>query len=345
MLIDNEENVFTNLDEGCKQCVAKCPIGYSSVETPKCGGGKRKRYLEQSGKKELYFCSGDKNSIKSNRLFKSKVNVFKSFLPLIENIKQDITKELNKENKRLFHNVISLNAHNIQELYAFVNQNILTYNIGDQRRIIRQTIEEDLDNATNMFLRIAKNNSSMKTEFAVFKKLVDTNPTLSVRRHNVKKVLLNVLHVFFEDFTSKSINVIIQDCEEFVYFDYESIHVVLYHLLDNAVKYCLEESKLYINFETNETTNTCDIIFDMLSIEIRPEEISRIKNDGYSGVNAKKLGKSGDGVGMYIISRLLKLNKAEFILDPNKCNRLHRNGVYYTKNLIKIRVSKTDFSS
>lgn len=337
-IIDDERNLFSNLDEGCRKCKKKCPVGISIVDNPKCGGSKRKRFLEIDGEKEVYFCSDSQTVLNSNRIFKHKIKTFKSMLTLLEGIKEEITVEVNKQNRRLFHNVISLNAHNIQELYAFVDQNTLTRHINEQREIIKGAIQSDLDTAANMFIRIAKNNAAMKTEFSVFKKLLDPAPTLHLRDHVIRKVLLNILHVFFDDFSNKNIKISVEKSEQKVKIDYESIHVVFYHILDNAVKYCLTDSTLYINFNSNKETGAFEVIFDMLSIEIKPGELTNLHREGFSGTIAKKLGESGDGVGMYIVKQILKLNNSDIDIRPNVSGKkIFRNGAYYTKNVFVLQ--------
>ena len=62
-----------------------------------------------------------------------------------------------------------------------------------------------------MFLRIAKHNIHMKTEFSIYKKLDRLDATFEFSLNPIRKVILNVLHTFFADFTNKNIYVYVSE--------------------------------------------------------------------------------------------------------------------------------------
>ena len=81
------------------------------------------------------------------------------------------------------------------------------------------------------------------------------------------------------------------------------------------------------------------IRFDMMSIRIDSEEVEEILLENISGRVAKEIKKSGDGMGLYIVKRLLKLNNAELNIFPNANYRgLHMlNGIPYQNNVFEFR--------
>jgi len=85
------------------------------------------------------------------------------------------------------------------------------------------------------------------------------------------------------------------------------MQVALYHLLDNAAKYALFGSGLRISFSDEEGFR---IYFEMTSLFVPEEERTRIFNDGFSGSQAKAVSKGGQGLGMGVVTDLLKMNGA-----------------------------------
>ena len=330
--------IFTNLDESCDKCCNSCSVINEIINICPVFKNKRRRgKIAVEGIGGVYLCTAENDYLKSSRLFKEKMTMYEMVLKEIILIKDTITEAINKDSKRLIHNLTSLNAHNIQELYNVVPQDILTQDYRDQINIIKDTVKSNSDKTAEMFIRIAKNNSAMKTEFAVFKKLYEPNALLHPKRHTVRKVLLNVLHTFFQDFTDQGIYVEVKDDNETLEFDYETIHVGLYHILENATKYAASDSRITIFFRGNPAS--FDIVFEMLSIQIGHDEIPMILQEGGRGRFAKLLNKPGGGIGLSHVTRILKLINAELVVNRNVKPRLAKNilGNRYEINQFIIR--------
>src|SRR5690606_7546311 len=119
-----------------------------------------------------------------------------------------------------------INAHNIQEIYDLVPQEILANNWRTQLDFIKKEIEKDSEKAAMMFLRIAKHNVHMKSEFSIYRKIErEDNVELELREYPLRNILLNVLHTFFSDFTRREIYVEVSDFFQKVKVDYETIQV------------------------------------------------------------------------------------------------------------------------
>ena len=103
----------------------------------------------------------------------------------------------------------------------------------------------------------------------------------------------------------------VDSCFEKVFFDFESVQVALYHIVENAVKYVKHDSKIRVKFNIYEKKlNMC---IEMCSIYTAPEERERIFEEGYSGENAHKLQRHGKGIGMNRAKRLLNLNNIALV--------------------------------
>lgn len=206
----------------------------------------------------------------------------------------------------MLHNLISLNAHCIQEIYSLVPQDVLASKTTGHIELVENYIVKNVRSSAWTLLRLAKNNNAIKTEFSVFKNLFESTPQLSIRQHNIHKVFMNIYYTFFSDFSDKDIKVNIQQSQATAHFDYESISVALHYMIENTAKYILPKTNLQINIFNEK--NYSFIVFDMLSIQIKPEEITSIFEEGFSGSIPEKIGKAGSGIGMHRVARLLDIN-------------------------------------
>ena len=331
------KNIYSNLTDECLTCLRNCDSENEIVEECHAFSEKRRRGKRIGDRSLIYLCTSNKDFVKSGRIFKEKMNVYSEVLSELEILKQEIKDDQNQENKRLIHNLTSLNAHSIQELYNLVPQDLLTKNYKDQIKTIKVFISGNLNEAASTFLRIAKNNASMKTEFSVFKKLYESNPVLQVKKHPIRKVVFNLLHIFFQDFTDEGIYVNVGENFDTLFFDYESLHVALYHIFENATKYARPAHEITILFEKFEAY--FDLIIQMNSIQITEQDFIKIFEEGYSGVFAKKLNRAGSGIGLSRVKKILELNKADLIIRRNIKPYLNSqfNGIPYEYNEFVIR--------
>lgn len=287
----------------------------------------------------VYALTSDQGYIKSSKKFSATIESLANTLDIFHVISEEHRNKLNINTSRLLHNLTTLNAHNIQEIYSLVPQEILSKNAAGQLvAIVEATVKREPKETAFALLRIAKNNASMKVEFSVFNKLFDSNPRLEKKSHNVHKVLMNVLYLFFPDFTDKHVQVKVQ-CPENItaFFDYESVHVALYHLIENAVKYV----KPFTDFVI-EILPVCQVVimvFHMISLRIDESEKKSIFDEGFSGEIAKKIGKAGSGIGMTRAKNILEINGARLSVETDVSTLHEHFGVPYQQNKFRIELS------
>jgi len=199
-------------------------------------------------------------------------------------------------------------------------------------------VSESPDDVAHALLAIAKASASMKTEFSVFKNLFNPEPALHNKHHVVHKVLMNVLYLFFPDFTDKDVFVSVAESTLTAWFDYESIHVALYHLIDNASKYVKVGSDIEIAI--NEEDSQAVISMTMTSLKISPNEVSRLFEEGYSGNLAVKTGKAGGGIGVFLVKKVLELNNGsiELKIYPNTAESVL--GIDYQMHTFEIKLPR-----
>lgn len=288
----------------------------------------------------IFAIADEPDFLKSSQKFKNTARCIAASVNYINDIVADHKDANNKNTSRLIHNLTSLNAHNIQEIYSLIPQEEISGRMNGHVRFVRDKIRNHSTEAANVLLRIAKNNAAMKTEFSVFKKLFVAQPDLRPSFHMMHKVLMNVLYLFFPDFTDKGIELDVDRSDAVAYFDYESIHVALYHLIDNAAKYSKPDSKLHISIAISG--QMLALSFKMRSTKVLTEEHNQIYDEGFSGSLPTKLGKAGDGIGMSLVKRVVESNRGTIAFRslPGSCETV--SGIDYEINefIVQLPTSK-----
>ena len=313
-----DQLVYSSLDPRCLDCAKACAATTEVIST--CGiPGKRRRGIKKTEVGRAFLCSDDPEDVRSAKRFKRSLESFAAMLLHVADIKSRLEKDIARNTKRVLHNLTSLNAHTIQELYACVPQEVLTAKLEAQVDSIEQYLVENTREAASVFLRILKNEIAMKTNFSVFNKLYEPAPSLKREDHSIHKVLMNVLHIFFSDFADKRVQVLVDPSSDHLTFDYESFHVAMYHLIENATKYTLPGTKLYFRFARRAGSFAISIL--MTSVCISREDLPRIFDEGYSGEHARKCERAGNGIGLGLARDLLRLNGAELLVRAGAADR------------------------
>lgn len=332
---EKDGRVLDNLLKECYECLNKCSSIGKVVNPCPAFGTKRRNGIVENKNGQVFLCCND---TKTTKLFREKVEALSysvSDISLVQNVsEQKVKNETQKRVNRLVHNLTTLNARNIQEIYALVSQDLLTANINEQIKFIKNEILKNPVRAATAYLRIVKNNLHMRSEFSIYKMLDKGDTDLDIRSHPIRKVILNVLHTFFSDFLKKSIEVKIEPFKKKIYLDYNSIQVALIFLFDNAAKYCKPNSILDITF--SDSNKCLSIKFKMESLYIYPDELTKIVKEGHSGRNARKLKKQGDGIGVWRIIQMLKLNNAELIIHPGD-EKFNHMGFEFSENTFEFK--------
>ncbi|MEJ3595081.1 sensor histidine kinase [Pseudomonas bubulae] len=333
-MISNSENetIFCNLQAGEKDQI------HEVVNESMRLGGARAGVMVKDGTK-VYGFTNNKDYILSSQKFRTALSVIMDSAVTIGEVIAVSRQAVNKSTSRLLHNLTSLNAHNIQEIYSLLPQEMLAKRTSGQVRLVEDLVSKQMRDTALALLRIAKNNAAMKTEFSVFNKLFDSNPKLQRKSHNVHKVLMNVFYIFFADFTDKDVKVEVE-CEgiQMAYFDYESIHVALFQIIENAVKYIQPKTDLSVCIY--ELADEIVIDFKMISLQITSGERKLIFDEGFSGTYSEKTGKSGSGIGLSRAKDILLLNSASIEVDFDSSTQHTLLGVPYQNNTFLIRLPR-----
>lgn len=306
----------------------------SSNELIDFNGLKYRVGVKKIDKGTVYCLTSDKNYIKSSKMFNSDMNILLASLDKINEAITEAEKFAFRQVDILIHNLKTINAHSIQDMFYFLPQNKLKGTVKEINKEIKNKIKSDLDGAAELIFKILKNNTEMKAEFSVFSKLYEDNPLLNIKKFDLHYSLINVIYNFFPDFTDKLIDLDLQEMEVFAYYDYESIHVALFHMIENITKYIKKNSSLRIIYNTSYIDEV-ELIFNMISLRIENNELENIFEDGYSGEHAIKNNKSGKGIGLARVKKLLELNSGSIVVE-----NLSNIDDIYSNNIFKIKLKK-----
>lgn len=252
--------------------------------------------------------------VKRLKFFKDLIDSSLIFINPLLHLQNNVEKTHKDRFDDFVHNVTSLNSYSIQNLFALIPQDLLSDNINTQKDVIKDIIKEQPNRTVDTLLKEIKYSIATKVEFSVFDNLQQGKSIFHKQQHKIRNVILSILQIFIEDFDDKKIEVTLSASDKMVEIDFDSIFVSLYFIFDNAIKYCCPNTKFKIIL--SEESDSFDIIFRMVSIQIKELEKNLLMERGYRSGAAKKMNEKGSGIGMFRILKTLKLNNAELEVNP-----------------------------
>ncbi len=287
----------------------------------------------------IFTLTTDDKLIVRYKLFRELLDMSLISLGPLSKFQDSLLLKLNSKTEEFIHNVKSLNTYGIQDLFALIPQNTLSQNINKQKDIIKNITIEKPNVTVETILNLIKYNLAMKVEFSVFERTQKPNSTVQKIAQPIRSIVLSILQIFITDFDKKDIEVALdagEASERLIEVDYESIFVSLFYLLENSVKYCCPKTKYKIIFK--EEKNCFSLVFIMVSIKIKDSEISKLTEYGYRSDIAREINEEGKGIGMYRLTKTLKLNNAELEVSPRVNDYKKQIGkIDYEGNQFKIK--------
>jgi hypothetical protein len=260
-------------------------------------------------------------NVQTNKIFKRYFEACDFFLPsLSESVTLQKTKT--KQNFRRFkHNLVSHHTIMLQELESAFPINNSEKGIHNQLDYVQDILKESPKATALSILKIIKSVNLMKSEFDVYDMLSSENPSLL-------------------ELIEKGVKINVLECQEEITVDYKSIAVVFTHLFENASKYIARNSAFTVSF--NNKVDMIEIVFEMTSLKINPDEKDKIFNEYYSGNYAKATTLSGNGIGLSVVKKLVELNfgNVSVEIDVNPSKRTKIMGIPFEQNCFKIQLPK-----
>jgi len=330
--------LHSNMDEETiNDVVLSCTTVQGIVRCKKRGEPRRQIKVDLD-RYTIYLCTyGRSFDKKKFRLFRDVCIYFTEevFPQYLKNEESEL-----KKVRRLKHNLITHSTKIASELYQIIPQESLIKGGQNQLEYITGIISERPRKAASHLLSILKASTLMKAEFDVYDMLNTTSPKLEIYTHSIHKIVLLTLNPFWIDLMTSGIKIDIGPCHGKIVGDYKSIFVILSHVFDNATKYCAPNSRLIIEFDETQTNIT--LILNMISLKVEEDEQDKMFKENYSGLWPSKLEINGDGVGMFIIKKLIELNNGMVYFETDKKLNLRRviDEVPYCNNVISLTFPK-----
>lgn len=260
----------------------------------------------------VYAISYNQDYIKSSRLIKTEADVMLISAKNIDEKVEQVKERADSQTKRLIHNLKSLSAKISQEVFYVALQTDLMAPHKEALSYLERQISEKPKDAAKALLTILKYSTAQNTEFVAFQKLNGEVRLLKKEQHKIHKILMSIFYLFFQDFTDMSVHVDVEKSDLEGTFDYDSVHVCIYHLVENAAKYVKLGSRLSVYI--SKASNELNIEFDMQSLVIYEDELERIFKEGYSGRLATADSLNGSGIGLFLARRMACINGGNLVV-------------------------------
>lgn len=297
-----------------------------------------KSRLVKNDKGTLYLILKSKKPI-NNGLLDSYVQ---NFTLMIDDILL-AKKKAQEETRRLLHNIVSLNAHSSQEFdQVFKPEDLLKQTQKKQLAYIQSTISMNMKETARLLLKLAKNNTAIKSEFTVFNILMTPDAFLRKSTQNLHRITKSSLDMFFIDFLEKNVHVDLNTQDDKIIsakLNFDCLRFALYNILHNALKYTYPGTRVEINIYEKESKKIID--FSMISLRIKDHEADKIFMEGYSGDYAKTSSKSGSGLGLNLAQKILnRINCRVNLVRSDDSERVTKLGLEYERNIFQIEINE-----
>ena len=332
-----EDYVLSNLPDELQILRAKCDVSTERIHSDFLNQIIRHGKIEKNSI-FIYLVSCDINM--TAKIFKRYQEAFLFCVCACIDLLEKIREKEYQKTRRFKHNITTLAANILQEIYKLVSQDELLKGPKQLERI-KEIIHSNSDEAGLTFLKILKNANFMKAEFDVYEIFNLDSPYLDFANHPAHKIILLTINPFWLEFIEKKIYINIDSFSDTIYADYKTISVTLCHIFENATKYIAKNTELHIYFTSDD--NYINIIFEMVSLKVYEDEIQKIFLENYSGILAKEYDLAGNGLGMYIVKKLVEFNNGK-ITFLNNCNgtAFKYDGIEYEKNKIILSLPKEE---
>lgn len=301
----------------------------------------------------IFIVSSDVRHISSNSIFKREstalINIIKNASILLNEEKERAIKESKEIAKsqaiKLIHNLKTLNAQNSQAAYLVIPQDVMN---SDARKSMKTVdfvsslvgyVDAKKETAVKSLIRVAKNSMQFKSEIDVYNALINNDFRIKIRSHPIHRVTMNAFYVFFADFTDSFVNVRIGESNSSARIDYDTFQVAIYYVIENTSKYILPKTDLSVDFEHDKQKKKIKLTLSMISLSIYQDEVEKIFSEGFSGKEAKKSEKDGNGIGLNRCRSLLEHSNAtiKVVTAPQEFKECHY-GRNYQRNYFIIEM-------
>ncbi len=323
-------------NEKCVNCLLReLNLEDNTSKTIDCDGRKRIG-LRNHEESSIALCVNDA-SIKSNKYYNFLASAISDSFLCLYNQFVEMKAKHKSEYDNLLHNIITLNTKGLQIFENLIDEEKFL-KAEDKRKLLTKILYVD-SNTAGKLIGIRKSMELIRSQIIV-NDLGRGTLRLSKGKHVLYKLVQIAASYFWEDFKEKNISIQFGNSYEAVYVDYDTIIASLIHFFDNTAKYGQPNGKIDIQYILKN--NFVIMTIGMTSTFIHKEELEKIYEPNYSGIEPHKLGKHGKGIGLGAIKRLIEKNDGEFLINPGKLTKSIDN-VLYSDNTFEIKLPTKEY--
>lgn len=165
--------------------------------------------------------------------------------------------------------------------------------IENNKNEVTKSIAEEIDEVENYIeqaLYYARSNVAEK-DYLVKKSKLSDIVNESIKKN--KNLLIQ-----------EKISIDLQDLEIYVYTDGKWIIFTLSQIIQNSIKYMKSEENRKITIYARQNAENVVLYIEDNGIGIKPEEVVRVFEKGFTGTNGRTKNKKSTGIGLYLCKKL-----------------------------------------
>lgn len=165
--------------------------------------------------------------------------------------------------------------------------------IENNKNEVTKSIAEEIDEVENYIeqaLYYARSNVAEK-DYLVKKSKLSDIVNESIKKN--KNLLIQ-----------EKISIDLQDLEIYVYTDSKWIIFTLSQIIQNSIKYMRSEENRKITIYARQNAENVVLYIEDNGIGIKPEEVVRVFEKGFTGTNGRTKNKKSTGIGLYLCKKL-----------------------------------------
>jgi len=298
----------------CPEGPSTCPYGFSTVVFKSEGRTIKWTGLKVKGHYNKVDVDKRKSTHGLPKLTLEKIQEYKDkTLEVIKRLNSSFDEKIDHANKKLeFIQKHTINSfHEIRPLNAEVKAAILR--IKSTLGAHKSTLDRDYDTAKRQLDAVSNSSDLISIRMKLRDFLI--NPLLVTqsekKRIDIKNEIYSIINMYKSHLKRDQVQVNVTIPNSSQLKTNESFKIILYVLLENAIKYSPSGlgQEIDISEEKNDQTGKYEIKISSMGPKIHPEEMDKIFNAFERGVEASKY--DGNGVGLYAAQRIASQLESE----------------------------------
>ena len=262
-----------------------------------------------------------------SRLPKPKSYEQKLFHELLSRVHENQTEKIQKlyENKKDNEEFITSWVHQIKTPVS-VSRLLIENSLNKPNPQVLLSLEEEVDKIDNYI-----------EQALYYSKIDDFSKDYLINEVSLDKVIKESIKKHAKTFINKKIKVEIDNIDLNVTTDKKWLLFIVDQILSNSLKYTREGGKIKIL--GLKDTKGQKLIIEDTGIGIKPEDLDRVFDKGFTGYNGRENYKS-TGIGLYLSKSLAKKLGHDIFIE-SKYKEYTKVTIYFPKLLEYLEVSKT----